>query len=135
MGYNEALEAAGAVVELSDTFGSYQGDWWALVTYGGRRFWVHGSYGSCSHCDAFQAEFGYSENDGCAEHRYDAKTDCAACKVTTAAYQTRLAEFGSGYLTGGEMTQAEAEAVASEHLEWDSDAQEMLDFLKANSID
>ena len=60
MSYQEALEAAGATVHAFEFFGSYQGDWWAKVTYNGETGWVHGSYGSCSGCDAFEAEFGFS---------------------------------------------------------------------------
>lgn len=135
MSYNEAIQAAGAVVHEFDTFGSYQGDWFALVTYGDKTFWVHGSFGSCSGCDAFCAEFDFDGDDnGCEEHRYEKLTDCAGCKERSADYQRRLADFGRSYLTGGEMTQAEAEKSAAEHLEWDSDAQEMLDFVKAHAI-
>jgi hypothetical protein len=57
--YQAALEAAGAEVEEFKEFGSYQGDWWARVSFGGRRGWVTGSYSSYSGCDAFEAEFGY----------------------------------------------------------------------------
>jgi len=59
MGYFEALEAAGAQVLASQTFGSYQGDWFAKVNYNGSTAWVHGCYGSCSGCDAFCAEFDF----------------------------------------------------------------------------
>src|SRR6185312_7049306 len=80
-GYQEAMEAAGAVVHAYEEFGDYQGSWYAKVTYQGETGWVEGAYGSCSGCDAFEAEFGYSyepeEND----------------------YQDRLKLFGESYLT------------------------------------
>lgn len=134
MSYREALQAAGAEVLEAKYFGSYQGDWYALVNYNGSKQWVHGSYGSCSGCDAFCAEFDFDGDDnGCEEHRYEKQADCTACKERTVEYQRRLANFGKSYLDNA-MTQVEAEKIAAEHLEWDSEAQEMLDFLKANSI-
>lgn len=57
MGYQKALEAAGAEVKEYKEFGSYQGTWMALL-HDGRV--VEGSYGSCSVCDAYEADFGYS---------------------------------------------------------------------------
>lgn len=75
MSYEEALKAAGAEVHAYETFGSYQGDWWALVSYEGKHGFVHGYYGSCSGCDAFEAEFGWTENE-CEDHKYEgSKTD------------------------------------------------------------
>lgn len=68
--YEETLELAGATVHIFQEFGSYQGDWWARVTYNGVTGWVTGSYGSCSGCDAFHGEFDdtyYLEDD-----KYDA---------------------------------------------------------------
>lgn len=63
MGYREALEAAGAKVEAFEEFGSYQGDWIAKVEINGKRGWVHDYYGSCSGCDAFEAEFSYRNEE------------------------------------------------------------------------
>jgi len=37
MSYDEALKAAGAEVLLYESFGSYQGDWWAKVVKRGDR--------------------------------------------------------------------------------------------------
>lgn len=76
MSYQEALEAAGATVEIYKEFGSYQGEWVAKI---GSDKWVLGSYGSCSGCDAFEQEFDYSDTK---------KPD----------YQERLASFGKSYL-------------------------------------
>ena len=111
MGYKEALEAAGAEVMAFEEFGSYQGDWWAKVRYKGELGWVQGSYGSCSGCDAFEAEFGW--DDGTPE---------------------KLAEFGRGYLDDLLLGQEQAEEEASRYIEWDSDAQEMVAWLKANAL-
>lgn len=80
MSYETALEAAGAKVIEFRQFGSYQGDWWALVHFGGTYSWVHGSFGSCSGCDAFEGEF-----EGA---YFDKKAD----------YQRRLAAFGASYV-------------------------------------
>lgn len=81
MSYKSALEAAGAVVQEFQHFGSYQGDWYARVVYKGEEGWVAGSFGSCSHCDAFENEFGYPNHDG-------------------SDYDQRLASFGESYLSG-----------------------------------
>lgn len=112
MSYKEALEAAGAEVILFKGFGSYQGDWWAKVKYNGHEGWVTGSYGSCSGCDAFEAEFDWGDNE---------KDD----------YQSRLCDFGKGYLDDI-LTQDEAEEAASKYLDWDFDAQEMVDWIRQN---
>jgi hypothetical protein len=61
--YARALEAAGAKVLAEKHFGSYQGTWVALIVYNGDVMWIKGDYGSCSVCDAFQAEFGYTLDD------------------------------------------------------------------------
>lgn len=112
MGYSEAMQAAGAEVVNFQTFGSYQGDWWASVRFEGEAYWVHGSYGSCSRCDAFQAHFDYNNTPECSEHRYDSAEVVAACVKCTeakAAYAVALAEFGRSYLQCNEFTQEEAE--------------------------
>jgi hypothetical protein len=79
MSYDTALEAAGAEVLDFQMFGDYQGTWIAKVKYNGEIGYVQGCYGSCSVCDAFEAEFDYS---------YDDKPD----------HQERLAKFGKSYL-------------------------------------
>ena len=121
MSYESALVAAGATVHAMKSFGSYQGDWWAKVTFNGETGWVHGWYGSCSGCDAFLDEFDYGDER------------CPDCKVAAATYQERLAAFGLTYLDDL-YTQDEAIKVASENLEWDSDAQPMVDFIKENAL-
>jgi hypothetical protein len=78
-GYQAALEQAGAQVLVFEQFGDWQGSWVALVDYQGERGWVQGSFGSCSHCDAFQADFGWDAED---------EDD----------YEERLADFGRSYL-------------------------------------
>jgi hypothetical protein len=118
MGYQSALEAAGAEVHAYDSFGDYQGTWIAKVTYNGETGWVEGSYGSCSGCDAFEGEFGYSYND-------DDKD-----------YQERLAEFGRSYLTcvtPQEQQVAYYERQVADSSSWYAEeAQQMLEYVKAN---
>lgn len=79
MTYMSALEAAGATVKDFKSFGDWHGRWVALVDYEGVTAWVSGAYGSCSHCDSFEAEFAYS---------YEGEKD----------YATRLKKFGKSYL-------------------------------------
>lgn len=98
MSYSSALEAAGAVVHTYETFGDYQGTWVADVTFNGIRGLVVGSYGSCSGCDAFEAEIGY-EHEYCREHNYLCNPpSCAACDEAKTSYDAKLAAFGLGYL-------------------------------------
>lgn len=80
MGYKSALEAAGAEVLDYRNFGDWQGTWIAEVNHNGQHGFVVGCYGSCDHCDAFEAEFGYM----------DAEEDDN--------YQDRLKKFGERYL-------------------------------------
>ena len=129
MGYCEAMEMAGATVHNYREFGSYQGDWYAYVTYEGVTGWVRGSYGSCSGCDAFEAEFGYGDRGSCSDHRWNAAFGCSACEDAAKDYNSRLADFGRGYLDGI-LSSQDALAQASEHLEWDMDAREMVDFIR-----
>lgn len=133
MSYREALEATGATVHAFDEFGSYQGDWWAKVTHEGSTFWVNGSFGSCSGCDAFEAEFGYNSYEECEDH-YNAKDNCTACTLAKAAYKAKLAEFGKGYLVSGHMTQDEALDSAKRNSDWDGEATKMVEFITANAI-
>ena len=118
MTYEDALKEAGATVHCYKAFGSWQGDWYAKVTFENKTFWVHGSYGSCSVCDALQGlkyEFDYNQRE-------------------SIEFKSKLANFGLGYLQGSNMTQAEALAEASRYLEWDSDAEEMVDFVTKNAL-
>lgn len=132
MSYEEALQAAGAEVLEFEQFGSYQGDWWAKVRYKDELGWVQGSYGSCSGCDAFESEFGCAE-DYCSEHAYQHNDDCPACQEAKKKYAEKLADFGRGYLDGL-LTQEKAEEEEARYLNWDSDAQAMLDWLRAHSL-
>ena len=110
MSYKLALEAAGVTVNDFQEFGSYQGAWVAHVTYGGEKGFIVGSYGSCSGCDAFESEFGYSD---------DTKED----------YQDRLADFGRGYLP---IVTAEV-ALSNFNPEWGQDEQEATDWINART--
>ena len=110
MGYITALQEAGATVLAEGTFGSYQGNWYAKVEYQGETLLVGGYYGSCSHCDAFQAEFGYFDEE-------------------SESYQVRLAEFGHGYLTDPLIVEKEI-SDAKRDADWDGDSREMLRWLE-----
>jgi hypothetical protein len=103
--YEEALEAAGAVVHCAQYFGSYQGEAWARVTYKGQTGWVSWSYGSCGYCDHYESRFGFSPS------------------------QEDLAEFGREYLEDI-MTYERALKESGRHLEWDETAEEMVKFIK-----
>lgn len=111
LSYAGSLRAAGAEVHTSRSFGTYQGDWWAKVTLpDARRGWITDRFGSCTGCDAFQAEFGHRENISRAE----------------------LAEFGAGYFDAL-LTQTDAETQAAENESWDLDASEAVAFVRENA--
>ena len=123
MSYQEALQAAGGNVVEFKTFGDYQGTWWAKVAYGGEYGWVSGSYGSCSGCDAFEAEF--SDTNSYSIDPND--------KEAQRSYDQRLALFGQSYLTAL-IPQAQAEKELCREIEQNEynveEFQEILNFLR-----
>lgn len=132
MDYQEAMELAGAKILEYENFGSYQGDWWAKVEYNDKKGWVHGSYGSCSGCDAFKRDFGYEDHEHEDENYFDPiyegfKDGCEKCNQV----KIRLIDFGKNYLSDI-LSQEEAEKDASENLSW-VDADEMIKFIKDHS--
>lgn len=112
MSYDKALEAAGAEIILFEMFGSYQGDWWAKVKHNGVIGWVHGSFGSCTGCDAFEAEFGYDDDEDSPD------------------FQKRLVDFGNTYMNPL-YTQKQAEEIAEKESYGE---QEQIEFIKTNAI-
>lgn len=136
MGYKNVMMLAGATVHDFENFGSYQGDWWAFVTYKGVTGFVNGSFGSCSGCDAFQSEFEsvvhYHDKVAVFGGLYESeefKDDCDECKNT----KQRLIEFGEKYLDGI-MSKEEAIEYSSRNLSWDLDAKEMVDWIKGCGV-
>lgn len=104
MSYELAMKTAGANVISYEQFGSYQGDWAALVEYKGERGIVFGSYGSCSGCDAFEAEFGWNDSPREVDGKYYGQT-YSGREITKdeydkaiVDYNERLSDFGEGYL-------------------------------------
>ena len=120
MAYKEALEAAGCEVIAYEEFGSYQGDWLAKVRKDGETFWLRDYYGSCSGCDAFEADVGWEPwGDDSAEEK--------------AAYAAKVKAFGERMIEPQErLSYDEALAKVSANVGWDSDADEMVAWVKAN---
>lgn len=134
MSYEKALNAAGAKVIQFKEFGSYQGDWLALVEVEGKLQWVQGCYGSCSGCDAFEDEFGWRDlPESVGESFWDGSEYRQAAESDVEAYRVRLAEFGKTYLNGS-MTQEQIEVYVRENQGWDYEAQEMIDFVRLHAI-
>ena len=102
--YEGALIAAGATVRECKWFGSYQGIWMADVTLpDGRSGLIRDYYGSCSGCDAFEAEFGYDSHRWADGHPNGEPLEgCEKC----AEYKAKLAAFGLKYFDG--LTTADA---------------------------
>lgn len=131
--YEDALKAAGATVMAFERFGSCEGDWFAKVEFNGKVGYVHGAFGSCSGCDAFEAEIGILP-DSCEQHsQYESREkrkDCIACREIQATAQAKVVEFGLGYLDEI-LTQEQAEALAAKDVEWDLDAVKMLRWIQS----
>jgi len=120
MGYQEALEAAGAEVMAFESFGSYQGDWLAKVKYDGEVFFIRDYYGSCSGCDAFEAEIGWEPYD--------------ETSAEYAEYMEKVKAFGMRYLEPQErLSYDQALTIVSENVFWDSDAEEMVNWVKGHA--
>lgn len=132
MSYQKTLEKAGAKVLEFKEFGSYQGEWWAKVEFNNQIGWVNGAYGSCSGCDAFEAELGF-ESDQCDEHRYTLfKGNCDNCRIVSDNLEARYIKFGLSYLHNI-MSQEEAEQKVSQNQAyWDNDDREMKEFILKN---
>ena len=103
MSYQESLEAAGARVLDFAHFGDWQGSWMALVEYQGQRGWAQGFFGSCDHCDAFQAQFDWDSDFACED------------------VQQRLAQFGRTYLDDLQTTEQVLRQYVAD-ADWDSDS-------------
>lgn len=106
MGYSSALRAAGADVIDFKQIGSYQGTWGAICDFQGQRVLVTGYYGSCSGCDAFEAQFGYMDDspiqDEDGKYYTNWYKDEEITKETHDAIieksKQELADFGMSYL-------------------------------------
>ena len=58
--YDIVAKARGQEVIWWEKFGGYQGEW-VLIAKDKKNFYIYKDwYGSCSGCDSFEAEFGYS---------------------------------------------------------------------------
>jgi hypothetical protein len=108
--YLDSLKAAGVEVIDACEFGDYEGSWYAVVKYNNQYLMVEGSYGSCSGCDAFLAEFGYID-------------------YNEEKYKRKLIEFGKGYLVQG-CDLKKAIENAEKDCEWDIDSEQKLKWLK-----
>lgn len=104
MGYSESLKAAGAKVFDYWETGDYQGTWYALVEYNGKKGIVEGSYGSCSGCDSFLGEFDFGggeptdKGDGTYYSASYDDIDKEEYDRQLADYNKRLTDFGVSYL-------------------------------------
>ena len=133
--YEMALRFAGAKVIAYEEFGSYQGDWFAKVEYKNQIAWVWGRYGSCSGCDAFEADLGYGNEHEHADGKYistynfekDQLDDCVECQ----SLKAKIVKFGLPYLDDL-LTFEDIFVKASEDIEWDMEAKEMIDWLNKN---
>lgn len=129
MGYQQALEATGATIVEFQEFGSYQGNWIAILSDG--RF-VSGAYGSCSGCDAFQAEFDFYDQPSEENGKYyrngwafpDQEITKDEYERLISEYKQKLCTFGQTYMNDAE-TYEEIEArykrKADEEYSWDDD--------------
>lgn len=102
MGYSTAMKAAGAKVFDYKETGSYQGSWYAFVEYKGQVGIAEGSYGSCSGCDSYEAEFGFcdypEERDGKYYKDWNEEVSKEEYETLIDNYNKRLSDFGESYL-------------------------------------
>ncbi len=113
--YSGALRAAGVTVHACKWFGSYQGDWIADVTMlDGRRGLIKGGYGSCSGCDAFEAELGSDYHGWETGEGHDASVKPIEGCATCAEYARKLKAFGEKYLSDFKEPEAVADELAGE---------------------
>ena len=110
MSYMDALEAAGAKVVRYEYFGDYQGTILVEVEYEDLRGYVEISYGSCSHCDAYEA----FTSDLNWDHE---------------PTQQELSNFGRNYLEDIESAEKLIEQF-TKRIEWDYEAEDMIKWLK-----
>lgn len=106
MGYRAAIEAAGAEVLDELSIGSYQGTYLFYVNYNGQKGVVEAWYGSCTHCDSYQAEFWWDDPT-----------------------PERLAAFGASYLSDIQKPEDLLKKYEKD-AKWDMDAEEAVSFLK-----
>ena len=133
MGYRMTMEKAGATVHRFKEYGSYQGDWLAEVTFDGRNGFVRGSYGSCSGCDAFQAECDLSHSVDGDYHSPSWNGIKEGCEQCAEAEQKFIA-FGKSYLKDLK-TKEEMIKELEEGLEWawdKAETEEKLHFVDPN---
>lgn len=135
MGYDKAIEATGVKIKEYKEFGSYQGTWVAVLEDG--RI-IEGSYGSCSGCDAYQAEFDYSEpqayDDG--TYRSGSYDDISKEEYDAAMveYNEKLRTFGLSYVSEAQTFDeaiARYEKKISDEYAWEDD-KEIYEWLKQN---
>ena len=128
MEYEDALVAAGARIHDFRSFGSYQGDWIAKITHEGVTGYVRGSFGSCTGCDAFEAEFGYTDREYCAKDHWEHTPTCADCVEAKIKYEAKLKLFGQSYLDV-KYTHEELVYEFADQMSWDYEAREVIDWL------
>lgn len=133
--YIRTLQYCGATVYESKKFGSHQGDWWAFVEYNDERFFVHGRFGSCTACDSFRREtyssFFYYDPFDLLNGEEFCDDNCTIRTLTDnekVELSGIIKMIGYRYLDDP-LTYDQAIKIASEDLDWDEDAQDMVEFV------
>lgn len=111
MSYDTALIATGHALLDYQSFGDYQGTWYALMNINGTLSLISGSYGSCSGCDAFESEFSY-DNDN------------------TPEYKEHLKRFGQQYIDNNLVDIAKEIETQKVTAEWDMEAPAVIAWLE-----
>lgn len=136
-----ALEAAGARVLAFRHWGTFDGDWWALVEVdGGERAWVNGWAGSCASCDPYETECG-EQAFICVQHdTWDVIHDhperiaaCPDCQANRSRRSAVIRAFGARHLAD-RLTPAAAEARCRANLrEGDLEAEVVLTWMRRSA--
>lgn len=115
--YHFCLEFAGIKVLAFEKFGSYQGDWLALVKVNNKLGFIKDHYGSCDGCDAFQGEVSY---------HFEKKTgDPQGYKAQD------LINFGNRY-KDNILTYEKTLSEVSKYKAWDSEALMMIKWVESH---
>lgn len=126
IGYKAALEVCGAKILEYKEFGSYQGDWYAILIYNEKTLLIGGGYGSCSGCDSFQSDF---SGDNVIQSYEEAFPEELKAEDYDVGYKLDdLKKFGLKYLNDP-LNIEDIIKEKTNDLVWDNEAQEIINWI------
>ena len=123
--YEEAFACVeGVTVEWAEYYGSYQGNFLCKIQKAGETLYIYDSYGSCSGCDSFQAEFGWST--------YYYESEGVTQEERLAHVKQRMAKWSFSYIESALPLQQMMNYLQNECGQWDDEAIKALKRLEEN---